>query len=84
MASEAALSTTPKSIDTLRTLEVRILNALRAGGSVVTGGAGAVGAVDPEGAVTAAAGTSYLNSATNSFWFKRTGAGNTGWIELIA
>lgn len=82
----ADLSTTPKNTDTIRILEVRILNALRAAGGSGggTGGAGITGSGSPEGVVTATAGTTYLDTATDSLWFKKTGAGNTGWIQLIA
>jgi hypothetical protein len=66
-----------------RVLEAKILNAIIGSGGG-TGGAGIVGSGSPEGVVTAPPGTSYFNSATNSFWYKRTGAGNTGWVELIA
>jgi hypothetical protein len=48
------------------------------------GGSGLAGAGDPEGSVTAAAGTTYVNTTDESFWVKKTGAGDTGWIELIA
>jgi hypothetical protein len=47
------------------------------------GGSGLSGAGDPEGSVTAAAGTTYINTTDESFWVKKTGAGNTGWISLI-
>jgi hypothetical protein len=47
------------------------------------GSASLVGTVDPEGSVTAAAGTLYTNRTTHTLWVKETGAGNTGWIEYI-
>lgn len=82
----ADLSTTPKNTDTIRILEVRILNALRAAGGSGggTGQAGITGSGSPEGVVTATAGTTYLDEDTDSLWFKKTGSGNTGWIQLIA
>lgn len=82
----ADLSTTPKNTDTIRILEIRILNALRASGagSGGSGGAGVTGVGSPEGVVTAPPGTTYLDTSSDSLWFKKTGAGNTGWIQLIA
>lgn len=65
-----------------RVLEAKILNAIGGGGG--TGGAGIVGSGSPQGVVTSPPGTSYFDSSTNSFWYKRTGTGNTGWVELIA
>lgn len=38
---------------------------------------------DPEGVVTGNPGQTYLNTTDDSFWIKKTGTGNTGWIELI-
>lgn len=49
-----------------------------------TGGPGIVGVGSPEGVQTAPVGTSYFDSSTNSFWYKRTGTGNTGWVQLFA
>ncbi len=57
---------------------------ITSGGGGGTGGPGIVGTGSPEGVVTAPVGTSYFNSATNSFWYKKTGAGNTGWAQLLA
>jgi hypothetical protein len=57
--------------------------AITTGGTGPAGGSGAVGAVDPEGVVTAAAGTTYVNSVNHSFWLKEAGVGNTGWIQYI-
>lgn len=54
--------------------------------SVVTGapgGSGLSGTVDPEGVVTASAGTTYVNRTTHTLWLKETGAGNTGWMQYI-
>lgn len=87
--AEATLSTVPKSIDTQRILEVRILNALRnslggGGGGSGTGQNGVTGVGSPEGVVTANAGTPYYDTAADSFWFKKSGTGNTGWVQLIA
>lgn len=56
-------------------------SANAAGGS---GGGGLAGSGSPEGAQTANPGTTYLNTDDDSFWVKKTGTGNTGWIELIA
>jgi hypothetical protein len=79
----ADLSTTPKNTDTIRILEVRILNALRAGGSG-TGGAGLTGSGSPEGSVSATPGTTYYDTTGGTFWVKESGSGNTNWAELIA
>lgn len=49
-----------------------------------SGSAGLSGAGSPEGVVTANPGTTYVNTTDESFWVKKTGTGNTGWIKLIA
>ena len=41
------------------------------------------GVVDPEGVVVGTPGQNYLNSATDTYWVKKTGTGNTGWMKLI-
>lgn len=48
------------------------------------GGGGSVGVGSPEGVVTADPGTDYLDSTSNAYWYKKTGSGNTGWVNLIA
>jgi hypothetical protein len=54
------------------------------GSTTVSGGGGTVrGVVDPEGVVTAVAGTVYWNSALQKFWVKDAGTGNTGWVLLL-
>ncbi len=58
------------------------VSAIASGGSG-TGGPGIVGTGSPEGVKTAPVGTSYFDSATNSFYYKKTGAGNTGWVALL-
>lgn len=52
------------------------------GGGGAAGGGGEFGTGSPEGAVTASPGTTYVTAA-GEFWAKITGAGNTGWIQLI-
>lgn len=47
------------------------------------GGGGLAGVGSPEGVVAANPGRTYLDTSTNSFWAKNSGAGTTGWIELI-
>jgi hypothetical protein len=47
------------------------------------GGAGEFGVGSPEGVVTADPGTTYVTAA-GGLWAKVSGAGNTGWIVLIA
>lgn len=42
------------------------------------------GAGSPEGVVTASPGETYLDTTADGFWAKKTGVGNTGWIQLIA
>lgn len=46
-------------------------------------GGGLTGVGSPQSSVTAAAGTTYLDTAANNFWVKGSGAGNTGWIEVV-
>ncbi len=53
-------------------------------GSGATGGGGLAGTGSPEGSVTADPGQTYLDTTANSLWIKKTGTGNTGWIQLIA
>lgn len=48
-----------------------------------TGSAGLYGTGSPEGVKTADPGTTYLDTDTGDFWVKKTGTGNTGWLELI-
>ena len=38
---------------------------------------------DPEGVVIAPPGQTYLNTDDDSFWIKKTGVSNTGWLKLI-
>lgn len=64
-----------------------LIELTQSGGSVqsTVGAVSALsGAVDPEGAVTAFPGKTYLNTATEGFWVKKTGTGSIGWIQLIA
>ena len=67
-----------------RDLKMALLASACGGGGGGSGGAGIVGNGSPEGVVTAPPGTTYLDSSGDHFWYKRTGVGNTGWIELIA
>ena len=42
------------------------------------------GTTDPEGVVSGSPGDTYLNTSTETVWFKKTGAGtNVGWIQVI-
>ncbi len=66
----------------LKLMELALLGQIVGGGSG-TGGAGIVGAVDPNGVVVASPGTSYYNSVGLSFWYKLTGVGNTGWVQVV-
>lgn len=56
-----------------------VWNLVAGGGS----GGGLVGVVDPEGVVTAATGTSYVNTVLKKLWYKESGSGNTGWVQYI-
>lgn len=53
------------------------------GGGGGGGGGGETGVVDPEGVVTASPGTTYYNSANQTFWVKASGVGNTGWVQIV-
>ena len=46
-------------------------------------GAAQTGVVPPEGVVTAAVGEFYWDTNAKALWIKETGAGNTGWYQLI-
>lgn len=90
MAWESSWGTTPHNQDTLNTLLKRIASSASGGsgggsggGGTGTGQSGMVGVVDPEGVATATPGTSYLNTATNQFWIKHSGSGNTGWNPAL-
>lgn len=54
-------------------------------GGLLTSGAAVfpdyAGNGSPEGAVTAAIGKSYEDTTNGAIWFKKTGAGNTGWVN---
>jgi hypothetical protein len=41
------------------------------------------GVVNPEGVVVGTVGQTYFNTANETFWVKKTGSGNTGWLQLI-
>jgi hypothetical protein len=54
------------------------------GGTGPAGGSGAAGSGSPEGVVTAAAGTTYVDAnPPYDVWFKVSGSGNTGWIKKV-
>lgn len=69
--------------DTRWFIEQRILGALVDGTGGGGGGAGLVGVVPPEGVVTAVPGTTYADRNLKTFWYKETGAGNTGWQQYV-
>lgn len=56
--------------------------------SAVTGGGASTGTGSPEGVVTAAVGAFYVqtdaSTASDGVWYKQTGAGNTGWVQIVA
>lgn len=82
MALAFASGTVPLASDTIATLEAKILLAI-GGGSSGGGGTGSSGVADPEGSVTAATGSTYWATGSQTFWVKQTGSGNTGWVQLI-
>jgi hypothetical protein len=59
------------------------ISQLVAGLGPAAGGTATQGIPDPEGVVTAPEGSLYWAIGSQSFWEKQTGAGNTGWIQLI-
>lgn len=80
---------TPNVSDSKWMILQRILGAIidGGGGGSGTGGAGLVGTGSPEGTVTADAGTTYAdntNPGAPSLWYKMSGSGNVGWVQLIA
>lgn len=85
MSEDHSSGTTPLPTDTERTLLVKILEAINAGGGggggITTGAT--VGVVDPEGAVTGSPGALYWNRLAASFWVKEFGTGNTGWNQIV-
>ncbi len=65
-------------------VKLSLLCSIATSGGGGTGGAGVAGHGSPEGVVVAAVATSYFDLDTNSFWYKASGAGNSGWQQLIA
>lgn len=45
--------------------------------------AGLSGSGSPQSVYTAPPGTTYIDTATNNFWVKNNGTGNTGWVQLL-
>ncbi len=65
---------------------IQAIRGISAGGGGGSGGPGIVGTGSPEGVVTAPVGTSYFDSTTPGaaiVWYKRTGAGATGWESYL-
>ena len=66
----------------------QLLDWLSESGGLSGGGGGGSGGLSgsgsPEGAQAADPGTTYLDVDTEAFYVKKTGSGNTGWVELIA
>lgn len=52
-------------------------------GSGAGGGGGLSGSGSPEGVVTASPGRTYYDTSSSGFWVKHSGAGNTGWVQLL-
>lgn len=78
MAETFSQGNVPWWTNTERQLEAKILNVVTGGG-----GGGEAGAGSPEGVVTADPGTTYFDTTNEIFWVKQTGAGNTGWYQLV-
>jgi len=85
MASPVFLGdgSTPRRGDALWAIEQKILGVLTDGGGGGAGLGGLSGSGSPEGAVTASPGQVYTDVSTGGFWNKVTGAGNTGWNQLV-
>lgn len=73
----------PLPTDTINTLLKRIAGSASGGGGGGGSGLFTLGVVDPEGVVTAPAGTGYLNTALQTMWIKQSGSGNTGWTPQL-
>lgn len=63
-------------------LMIAAIRQISTGGGI--GGGGESGSGSPEGVVTADPGVTYWDTADQSLWVKDTGAGNTGWVQVIA
>lgn len=84
MASIFAGGNVPNRANGMWVIEQKILGAIGALGTVVTGGGGTLqGSGSPEGVVTAVTGTIYTDSTNHTQWNKESGAGNTGWVQYI-
>lgn len=61
--------------------ELRSLHKIASLAAISGGGGGGLsGTGSPEGAVTAVAGTTYVDTATGALYWKGSGSGNTGWL----
>ncbi len=73
---------TPRRTDTELVVAQKIRGCLiDGGGGGGGGGTGLAGSGEPEGVVTAPAGSTYLDTDTNMFYVKATGSGDTGWVS---
>jgi len=82
MVDDSQISAHPELANVKVTLQdlVDFLNTvLDLGG----GGLFQLGVVDPEGVVTAVAGTGYVNTLLKKIWVKESGSGNTGWLQYV-
>lgn len=66
-----------------RSLKIAVLQLL-CNQSTSTACCGLIDSGSPEGVKTANPGVTYFDTSINSFWIKKTGTGNTGWLQLIA
>jgi len=66
-----------------RQLLIAIAEGINQGGGGGAGGASNYqGAGSPEGVQTAAVGSIYRNTTTDAIWWKNSGTGNTGWVQI--
>ncbi len=79
MAQVACLKCAVQSGD-LPLLILGAVSSITGGGG---GGGGLSGSGSPEGVETANPGTTYWDATGKVFWVKDTGAGNTGWYDLV-
>ena len=61
---------------------IQAIRGISTGGGGGTGGAGVQGVGSPEGVVTATVATMYRDTSTDALWWKNSGAGNTGWVQI--
>lgn len=80
MSERYALGNRPLATNPRRILLVKILNSTISGGGGGGGTGGLSGEGSPEGAITADAGATYVDTLTGDFYWKGSGSGDTGWL----